>query len=702
MVKKPDTRIEVRALEPIPVKQIKSGTDVVLQAAITSKSSLAPGSYVLSIDSPAQLKAIQLPDEIVEDEKFDAAAQTVSFRLTSKVPSLSVAAILGTTGVEGNSVPVKLVLNRIDDECGVGANQTESAASTALAPAIPTAQYAMAFEMEPAKVPGEGLGGTTIMAKESVPTAWTNDLVLSQLIKKSTAELGFNSYRDYMDLLLCSDGSELRDCVARTFRGNGAAPQKPLINRRFLPFNDTDAYRFLKVATEAFVAVKSGVDPATFRRCACEGDGSSLTSDAELERLARSINAVVNLPAGGDFTDQFRREYIRDIDPSNDKPGQPPVKGDGDDVLPYLALIHQKLKDYPLKEQIFANMTGVITEQQDRIQKCIGVLRQKLTCPIMVELIWSYWHEQGMQVQTMFAIRDRFQNRRSGPGPDPLAAMEIGYLRPLNNLLWGYIQDEQHRLTLLRRCYEYDHHYGLTLQGKAVPPLTPADSRARFVEAFHNLLYLCTVFFKEDDDTNRRADAFPVLNAIKEVHFLLSEGAQNQFGDLPTTARIEMLMEQWLLARPEMREFLPSRESIAYPEDWMGPVDAMKAIQGWTNASVMYFHDLAVFGEQILLSIRYNNWSQIFDRTHAANWAKIWRSEIQGYMHAYRTVAGVDLSIEPTEPRLAERRLDPAVLLGRRLDEQRRAGVASRGGMRLPASPSAGIRLPEPRLVERR
>jgi hypothetical protein len=71
-------------------------------------------------------------------------------------------------------------------------------------------------------------------------------------------------------------------------------------------------------------------------------------------------------------------------------------------------------------------------------------------------------------------------------------------------------------------------------------------------------------------------------------------------------------------------------------------------------------------------------------------------------MHAYRTVAGVDLSIEPTEPRLAERRLDPAVLLGRRLDEQRRSGVASRGGMRLPASPSAGIRLPEPRLVERR
>ena len=49
--------------------------------------------------------------------------------------------------------------------------------------------------------------------------------------------------------------------------------------------------------------------------------------------------------------------------------------------------------------------------------------------------------------------------------------LEIGYLRPLNNLLWGYLQDEQHRLSLVRRAYEYDHHYGLALQGKAVPAL---------------------------------------------------------------------------------------------------------------------------------------------------------------------------------------------------------------------------------------
>ena len=69
------------------------------------------------------------------------------------------------------------------------------------------------------------------------------------------------------------------------------------------------------------------------------------------------------------------------------------------------------------------------------------------------------------------------------------------------------------------------------------------------------------MFFKEDDDTTVIADGFPVLNALKEVHLLLAQGAHNQFGDLPWTARAEMLIQQWLLARPEMREFLGGRAS---------------------------------------------------------------------------------------------------------------------------------------------
>jgi hypothetical protein len=311
--------------------------------------------------------------------------------------------------------------------------------------------------------------------------------------------------------------------------------------------------------------------------------------------------------------------------------------------------------------------------------------------PLMVELIWSYWHEQAMLAQTMYAIRNRVQNVSENAAGDPLAHLEIGPLRPLNTLLWTYIQDEQHRLTVSRRNFEYEHQYGLSLRGKALRALQPVDRRSRFLEAFHNLLYLASVYFKEDDDTNRKADAFPVLHALKEVHFLLSEGAHNQFGELPVTSRIEMMMEQWLLSRPEFQRFLPTRESIAYPEGWMGSVDAMKTLQGWTSTSVMFYTDLARFGEMLLLSIRYEAWSEIIDRDMAANWAKMFRNEIQGYTHAYRIVTGVDLQHDGSATAAEDRRRDPAVLIQQRWEEQRREGNARSSQIRVAGAPTAGV-----------
>jgi hypothetical protein len=219
----------------------------------------------------------------------------------------------------------------------------------------------------------------------------------------------------------------------------------------------------------------------------------------------------------------------------------------------------------------------------------------------------------------------------------------------MSNLLWGYIQDELQRLTVPRRAYEYSHHYGLTLYGKAVPPMRPADNRSKFIEAFHNLLYRCSVFFKEDDDTTVLADGFALLQSLKEVHLLLAEGAHNQFGDLPWTARVEMLIQQWLLARPEVREFLPGRIMVPYTEKWMGQVDALKRLQGWTDVSVTHFRDLGVYGEQILLSVRYQVWILENEPAQAINWARYWRPEIQAYLHAYRAATGIDLAVEPVD-----------------------------------------------------
>src|SRR6202041_1835639 len=170
----------------------------------------------------------------------------------------------------------------------------------------------------------------------------------------------------------------------------------------------------------------------------------------------------------------------------------------------------------------------------------------------------------------------------------------------------------------------------------------------KFLEAFHNLLYQCSVFFKEDFQTTVIADGFPLLNALKEVHLLLAQGAHNQFGDLPWTARTEMMLQQWMLARPEIRDFLQSRIMVPYKEPWMPQVDTMKTLQGWTDVTVTHFRDLAVYGEQLLLSIRYGDWIADNDEYSAINWARYFRPEIQGYLHAYRAATGIDLANSET------------------------------------------------------
>jgi len=296
---------------------------------------------------------------------------------------------------------------------------------------------------------------------------------------------------------------------------------------------------------------------------------------------------------------------------------------------------------------------------------CDGVLTTRATEPCLLELIWSYWHEEGMLVQSVNALGRRFQNI-AGPGQrDPLSHFELDPLRPLNNILWGYVQEEYRRLTVPRRSLEYDHHYGMSLIGRANRAKRSADPRSKFLESFHNLLHRCSQFFKEDNDTTVIADGFPLLNALKEVHLILAQGAHNQFGDLPWTARVEMLIQQWIMARAETRDFLQSRTMVPYTEAWMPQVDTMKTVQGWTDVGIGHFRDLGTYGEQLLLSIRYGNWIDVNDEDVAKSWARYWRPEVQSYLHSYRAVAGVDL----TNPDTVDFTV-PAVHLKRRLDAQ--------------------------------
>lgn len=486
---------------------------------------------------------------------------------------------------------------------------------------------------------------TVTLKRTAVPP--TPDQELWVAIRNRTKAISFNRYKPFIDGVMCLD---------TLYTSYTSPPQKQAERRPFelrLPYPGVDAYTLLKVATELFIMQECGV---------VIENNELFKTDEEERRLSRSPVTLV------DEMRRLREEYLEQLT----------GEAVGPRVLPYLNLIRQKLSEVPLKSP---------TEVPPN---CYGILRSRIFEPCLLELIWSYWHEEGMLVQAMNAISLRFQNRRGGADRDPLANLEIDPLRPLNNLLWGYLQDEQHRLSVVRRTYEYDHHYGLRLYGRAIPEMRPADSRSKFLEAFHYLLHLSWIFFKEDDDTTVVADGFPVLNALREVHLLLAMGAHNQFGDLPSTSRMEMLIEQWLLSRPEMRDFLGGRIMVPYPEPWMDRVDNMKTLQGWTDDSVREFHDLAIYGEQILLSGRYGNWSVVDEPAQAANWARYWRPEIQAYIHAYRAVTGVDLTLDVTAVEEAARRSTmPAVLLRERLamQQQRRGGVALQPGVTMPSLP---------------
>jgi hypothetical protein len=464
-------------------------------------------------------------------------------------------------------------------------------------------------------------------------------------IRNRTDALGFQRYSAFINRLLCEgkDGGQPRCGADASLKGgddggkirHGDFGEPSLADRRDEimarpTLYGMDAYQVLLLATQAFVVFEAGVVIASAR----------LSNHAEfpgMDGLEGRIDREVRLE---DIQKELE-EYL----------GASTGVGRG---LPYLKQIVNTL--------VTVNSEGGVAQVPPW---CRGILRNRFSCPSMLELIWSYWHEEGMLVQSVNALSLRFQNRRIGDR-DPLAQLEIDALRPLNNLLWGYIQDEQNRLTLVRRAYEYDHHYGIKLLGKAVPTLRSADSRSKFIEGFHNLLYRCARFYQEDADTNVVADGFPLLNALKEVHLTLAEGAHNQFGDLPWTARVEMLIQQWLLARPEIRDFIRGRVMVPYREDWMGQVDAMKKLQGWTDVTITHFHDLARYGEQMLLSIRYDDWSNVSDQEVAKAWVRFWRPEVQGYLHAYRSATGQDLTVEPVDSN------SPSTHLKARLEDQRR------------------------------
>jgi hypothetical protein len=465
------------------------------------------------------------------------------------------------------------------------------------------------------------IGGHVSVTMERTPSHPTLDQALWVAIRNRTRAISFENYRDFIIRVL--ENEAYADLKAAVVRREGLS--------KYL--RGVGAYQALKYITEAFLVLECGVRIDRDRR------HHAFDPDEETRR----------------FGELCTRDNIemRLIDYLGGKDMQ---------LLPYLKRVVEAA--FPQFER---ELRGAHREVSgaDRLL----LVNERLDQPLLVELIHTYWLEEGMLMQTINAVSQRFQNDRGFEDRDALANMEMDPVRPLNNLLWGWTRDGVNRLSIRQRAFEYLHEYGLMLYGRATTGISPVDNRSKFLEAFHNLLYQTSVFYKEDFQTTVIADGFPLLNALKEVHLVLAQGAHNQFGDLPWTARVETLLTQFILGRPEMRDWLQSRAMVPYTEEWMPQVDTMKTLQGWSDTSVTYFRDLAIYGEQLLLSIRYGDWIELTVEDHAKNWARYFRPEVQGYLHAYRAVTGVDLT-NPLTAGTIDATL-PAIHLQRRLLAQR-------------------------------
>jgi hypothetical protein len=464
----------------------------------------------------------------------------------------------------------------------------------------------------------------------------TADQNLWTLIRNRTNAISFNNYDRYINEVL-RPTRETSDSLSRKIRRQVGD----------LAFLGLDGFEVLRVATQFFLMHEVGLivedkytcPPLTPEYLQKRYDYVTGPDGFASERRRRN-GIPLSVRWLTDLRDDYLQKLARHAEPK---------------VLPYLKLIVDRLGDLPLKQP------GEVSDPVEDEDTSYGVLPSRLVGPLGLELIWSYWMEEGMLVQAHNAVTNRFQNQRTvRSGHDPLARMEIDPLRRLNNVLWGWIQNRPFLLSVRRRAFEYDHHYGMTLLGTAVGDVNGVDSRSQFISAFHNLLHLCTIFYQQDDDLTMQADGFPLLNALRETQLVVTAGAHNQYGDLPWTARVEMLMQMWMFARPEMREFLGGRVMVPYKEPWMDRVDAVKSMMGWTDVNVTHFRDLGTFGEQIVLSIRYGSWATEIEPEAAVNWARYWRPEIQGYVHAYRAATGADLrsTVDTTMPgRLLQRQL---------------------------------------------
>ena len=180
-------------------------------------------------------------------------------------------------------------------------------------------------------------------------------------------------------------------------------------------------------------------------------------------------------------------------------------------MLPYLGLIRLSSATSPI-------VGG--DDDDEAAEICHGILAERLTNPCFLELLWSYWHDEGGLVQTL--ERHHAGGSRTGP-----RAHRVGIRWP------AWTSTRCARSATCSGAGSRTRSTGspspggptstTTTTGWCCPPSRgrrcAAPTPGRGSSSRSTTCSRCAAeFFIRDDDTTVIADGFGVLNALKETH----------------------------------------------------------------------------------------------------------------------------------------------------------------------------------------
>ena len=258
-----------------------------------------------------------------------------------------------------------------------------------------------------------------------------------------------------------------------------------------------------------------------------------------------------------------------------------------------------------------------------------------------VEPIWCFWLEAAHLSDMTTAFAARQLNAPNASRRIPKVDLPPRVIEALKQ----WFNDHHDGARGAARAANYLAHYGLHLpvRGGVVKP-TP------FLDAFHAVLIEAVRY----TNAPRTTDANVLLHLLRRLHIHLARTASLIVEGLDTpqifprlneslsVGRADFALAQWILALPPISAALRGPVLVPYPEKWMPPLDRLRQLTRTIDSLSLFYFDLAVASEALLLSIRLGDWTHS-PATAATNWATFWQDEIARYLVAYQEVTNVRL-----------------------------------------------------------